>query len=198
MGPVGVLALQGGVAEHERMLGELGVGTVRVRTPEQLDEVAALVLPGGESTTLISLMEKWGLVEPLRSKGQSGLPILGTCAGAVLLSTRVSEAEHSVVQESLGLADVQAIRNRFGRQTRSFLTELIIKGLDGPYPGLFIRAPLLHPLSDEVEVLSSIQEGAVLLRQGNIWLSSFHPELTSDNRIHRMFLWSSGLLRTEE
>ena len=198
MGPVGVLALQGGVAEHERMLGELGVETVRVRTPEQLDQVAALVLPGGESTTLISLMEKWGLVEPLRSKGQSGLPILGTCAGAVLLSTRVSEAEHSVVQESLGLADVQAIRNRFGRQTRSFLTELIIKGLDGPYPGLFIRAPLLHPLSDEVEVLSSVQEGAVLLRQGNIWLSSFHPELTSDNRIHQMFLRSSGLLHTED
>lgn len=198
MGPVGVLALQGGVAEHERMLRELGVGTIRVRTPGQLEDVSALVLPGGESTTLISLIQEWGLTEPIRALGRAGLPILGTCAGAVLLSSQVSEAEHSVVQESLGLADVRAIRNRFGRQTRSFLTELSVLGLDDPYPGLFIRAPLLQPLSDGVQVLSSIQEGAVLLRQENIWLSSFHPELTSDGRIHRMFLRSSGLLRQEE
>jgi pyridoxal 5'-phosphate synthase pdxT subunit len=195
MQPVGVLALQGGVSEHEHMLREVGVSTLRVRSREQLDGICALVLPGGESTTLIALLDRWGLTAPLVELGAAGLPILGTCAGAVLLSTMVSEAEHPVDQRSLGLADVRATRNRFGRQARSFMVNLLVKGLDTPFPGVFIRAPLLEPLSDRVEILCTVAEGAVLLRQGNLWLSSFHPELTRDTRLHRLFLQGSGLLR---
>jgi pyridoxal 5'-phosphate synthase pdxT subunit len=195
MKPVGVLALQGGVSEHENMLRQVGASTVRVRSPEQLSGVSALVLPGGESTTLISLLDRWGLTAPLVELGGKGLPMLGTCAGAILLSSMVSEAEHTVDQRSLGLADVRVVRNSFGRQVRSFVADLSIKGLSSPFPGVFVRAPLLEPLSDRVEVLCSIAEGAVLLRQGCIWLSSFHPELTPDTRLHRLFLQSSGLLR---
>jgi pyridoxal 5'-phosphate synthase pdxT subunit len=195
MRPVGVLALQGGVSEHEQMLREVGVSILRVRSREQLDGICALVLPGGESTTLIALLDRWGLTAPLVELAGVGLPILGTCAGAILLSRIVMEAEHPVDQRSLGLADVRAVRNRFGRQTKSFVADLMIKGLDTPFPGVFIRAPLLEPLSDRVEILCSVAEGAVLLRQGNLWLSSFHPELTRDTRLHRLFLHGSGLLR---
>lgn len=194
MRPIGILALQGGVAEHECMLRATGVSTVRLRAPEQLCGIAALVLPGGESTTLMSLLDRWGLAEPIIALGRSGLPILGTCAGAVLLASEVCEAEHPVEQRSLRLADVRAVRNRFGRQVRSFQAELSVKGLDAPFPGVFIRAPLLEPLSDRAEVLCRVPEGAVLLRQGNLWLSSFHPELTGDSRLHRLFLRESDLL----
>jgi 5'-phosphate synthase pdxT subunit len=140
-------------------------------------------------------MDRWGFTAPLAELGGKGLPMLGTCAGAILLCSVVSEAEHTVDQRSLGLADVRAVRNSFGRQARSFLSDLTIKGLGSPFPGVFVRAPLLEPLSDSVEVLCSIAEGAVLLRQGSIWLSSFHPELTRDARLHRLFLQSSGLLQ---
>jgi len=194
MRPVGVLALQGGVSEHESMLSAAGVPVLGVRRPEQLFLVDAMVLPGGESTTIIALMDRWGLTAPLRDLGMKGLPILGTCAGAILLASDVSEAEHAVDQRCLGLADVRAVRNRFGRQTRSFVADLAVEGLDAPFPGVFIRAPLLEPLSPSVDVLCTVPEGAVLLRQGNVWLSSFHPELTRDSRLHRLFLRESGLL----
>jgi 5'-phosphate synthase pdxT subunit len=163
---VGVLALQGGV-----------------------------VLPGGESTTLIFLMNKWKLTRPLIKMGNSGFPIFGTCAGAILLSTEISEKEHIVKQESLQLADVKAVRNFFGRQTSSFVEFIDVTGLDEPFPGVFIRAPLLQPLSDKVDILSRVKDGPVLLRQENLWLSSFHPELTQDSRIHRLFLESNGILK---
>ncbi len=194
MSPVGVLALQGGVSEHCAMTGSLGLDTIQIRTHEQLEGISALLLPGGESTTLISLMDRWGLTTPVRELGQAGLPILGTCAGAVLLSSEVSEVEHACTQESLRLASVRSVRNRFGRQTRSFIRYLNIKGLDAPFPGLFIRAPLLEPLSDKVEILAELSEGPVLLRQGNLWLSSFHPELTTDTSLHRLFFESIGIL----
>ena len=124
---------------------------------------------------------------------KSGFPVFGTCAGAVLLSSKVSEREHDIEQMSLGLADVEAVRNRFGRQTRSFQEDLEVTGLDAPYPGVFIRAPLLIPLSDRVTILSEVDEGAVMVRQDNLWLASFHPELTGDDRIHRLFLRESGI-----
>ncbi len=191
---VGVLALQGGVTEHISILTGLGCDVREIRIPSELKSISALFLPGGESTTLISLMNRWGVTAPLREMGKKGLPIFGTCAGAVLLSREISEKEHKVNQESLQLADVQAVRNYFGRQTSSFIESLDVTGLNDPFTGIFIRAPLLMPLSDEVEILSRVEDGPVLLRQGNLWLSSFHPELTSDSRIHRLFLENYGIL----
>jgi len=174
---IGVLALQGGVAEHLAMLRAAGAEPVQVRRPESLEGLGGLVLPGGESTTLMKLRT-----------ANAGVPVWGTCAGAVLLSSRVSEREHEVHQPSLGIAAVHAVRNRFGRQVDSFQEELAVTGLDRPFPGVFIRAPLLAPLDDTVEVLASVSEGAVFLRCGTVWLSSFHPELTSDSRLHRRFV----------
>ncbi len=185
---VGVLALQGGVSEHINMLNSIDCKTVEVRRPEHLNDINALVIPGGESTALIKLLIRWDLVTPIQNLSGTGLPIWGTCAGSILLSHEISEKEHIVNQPSLDLAPVRAERNSFGRQLASFQEDLIIKGLKEPFPGIFIRAPLLHPLSESTEILCSVQEGVVFLRCGNIWLSSFHPELTDDTRIHKMFI----------
>jgi len=184
---IGVLALQGGVSEHIKMFSSLGFRTTEVRQPLQLEGLNGLVLPGGESTALIKLLARWDMISPLKELAFAGIPIWGTCAGSILLASEISEKEHTVNQPSLGLAPVRAERNSFGRQVASFQEDLIIKGLDSPFPGIFIRAPLLRPLSESVEVLCTVKEGAVFLRSGNIWLSSFHPELTSDSRIHRLF-----------
>jgi len=190
---IGVLALQGGVEEHVTMLEKIGCSTSRIRLPEQLENIQGLVIPGGESTALIRLLRRWNLVEPIRSAAAKGLPVWGTCAGSILVSSEVTEREHTVQQDRLALAPVRAVRNSFGRQVASFQEELSISGLEDPFPGVFIRAPLLIPLSDEVETLCSIGEGAVFLRYGNIWLSSFHPELTEDCRVHRLFIRESGI-----
>ena len=195
MPAVGVLALQGGVAEHISILMKLGCDVSEIRTPDELESISAIILPGGESTTLISLMNRWELTRPLIAMGEAGFPIFGTCAGAVLLSKEIDEKEHEVKQSSLGLADVKAVRNYFGRQTSSFVESINVTGLCEPFKGVFIRAPLLLPLSDNVEVLSSVEDGPVLLRQNNLWLSSFHPELTTDCRIHRLFLEHHGILK---
>jgi pyridoxal 5'-phosphate synthase pdxT subunit len=192
---VGVLALQGGVEEHWRILEKLGCKVMEIRTPGDLDGLSAIFLPGGESRTLMSLMNRWGLTGRIREMGLNGLPLFGTCAGAVLLSREVDEKEHEVEQQSLGLADVRAIRNYFGRQTSSFVQTLGIKGLEKPFKGIFIRAPLLQPLSGEVEILCEVADGPVLMRQDNVWLASFHPELTTDPRIHRLFLREEGILK---
>jgi len=194
LSPVGVLALQGGVAEHVRILRSLGCTVREVRTPEELSHVSAVFLPGGESTTLISLMNRWSVTPALRDLCRRGLPVFGTCAGAILLAKEVLEKEHDISQESLALADVRAVRNYFGRQRSSFVQSLDIKGLSSPFKGIFIRAPLLNPLSEKVRVLSSVEDGPVLLRQDNLWLSSFHPELTADGRVHRLFLEEHGLM----
>lgn len=193
---VGVLALQGGVVEHVRILRSLGCGVREVRTPDDLLSVSAVFLPGGESTTLISLMNRWSLTPVLRKMGMDGLPMFGTCAGAILLSREILEKEHDIRQDSLALADVRAVRNYFGRQRSSFVQNLDVEGLSSPFRGIFIRAPLLHPLSGRVSVLSSVEDGPVLLRQDNLWLSSFHPELTADGRVHRLFLEENGLMET--
>jgi 5'-phosphate synthase pdxT subunit len=192
---VGVLALQGGVAEHISILESLGCRVIEVRTPEDLASISAIFLPGGESTTLIALMNRWKLTPRLREMGMDGFPMFGTCAGAILLSREILEKEHNVEQQSLGIADVRAVRNYFGRQRCSFIQTLSVLGLSEPFKGIFIRAPLLEPLSDRVEVLSEVDDGGVLLRQDNLWLSSFHPELTADCRIHRLFLEDRGILK---
>jgi len=185
---IGVLALQGGVSEHVAMLKSLNCSTKLVRTPETLSGINALIIPGGESTALIKLLTRWDLIKPIKELAAAGIPIWGTCAGSILLSTQISEKEHIIDQPSLGLAPVRAERNSFGRQVASFQENLKISGLEEPFPGVFIRAPLLLPLSEEVEVLASVEEGAVFLRYKNIWLSSFHPELTEDTRVHKFFV----------
>lgn len=193
MAAVGVLALQGGVSEHCKVLSSLGHRVVEIRDPDGLSGISALVMPGGESTAMLLLLKRWLLFEPLGNAIRAGLPVLGTCAGAVLLSREVTEREHPIAQDSLGAADVRAERNSFGRQVASFSQDLRIAGLENPFRGVFIRAPLLRPLSPDAAVLSSVDEGAVFIRQGNVWLSSFHPELTKDDRVHRMFLEESGI-----
>jgi len=189
----GVLALQGGVSEHLAMLRSLECETREIRLPEHLKDIQTLIIPGGESTALIRLMRRWDLVDPLRDLAARGVPVWGTCAGSVLLSSRITEREHTVQQDTLGLAPVQAERNSFGRQVASFQEDLFILGLAGPFPGVFIRAPLLTPLDPEVQILCNVKEGAVFLRYRNIWLSSFHPELTDNTDVHRLFLKESGL-----
>jgi len=188
-----VLALQGGVEEHVAMLRSLGADVVEVRLPGHLDGISALILPGGESTTLTSLLGRWDLLPALRRLVEAGMPMWGTCAGAIVLSAEVIERDHGISQAGLGAARVRAVRNAFGRQVHSFQQGLLVRGLDSAFPGVFIRAPLLHPLSEEVQVLSSVEEGPVLVRDRAIWLSSFHPELTSDYRIHELFLRDAGI-----
>ncbi len=196
MKPVGVLALQGGVAEHMTMLETLGIPVLPIRKQGEVSLVSGLIIPGGESTVLMSLLDRWNITPDIRKAGQQGLPIFGTCAGAVLLADTVEEKEHLVEQNSLALVPVRAVRNYFGRQAASFEKSLTIVNMRTPFNGVFIRAPLLVPLSRDVVVLSEIDDGVIFLRWRNFWLASFHPELTSDMRVHKLFLEQSGIIRS--
>jgi len=184
MTTVGVLALQGDVREHLRTLEELGVSAVPVKKPEQVESVDALVIPGGESTTIGKMAVRFGMLDPLRSAITGGLPTFGTCAGMILLSGAVTDGD----QPLLGALDVVVRRNAFGRQNESFESELEVGGLVEPFHAIFIRAPWVEKVGSEVEVLATIDEHPVMVRQGNILASSFHPELTGDGRIHQMLL----------
>jgi 5'-phosphate synthase pdxT subunit len=186
---IGVLALQGDFAEHIRMLREIGVDAVEVRLPEQLADLDGLIIPGGESTTIGKLAEDYQLLEPLREFGQHK-PIWGTCAGAIFLS---KDAKRS--QPLLGLMDIKVERNAFGRQVASFETRLEVPALgeiepdQGPYPAVFIRAPLIESVEDGAEALASLEDGRIVAaRQGHLLATAFHPELTSDHRFHRYFV----------
>lgn len=189
MAAVGLLALQGAFREHKRALEELDAFVVEVRRPEQLDGVDALVIPGGESTAISKLMDEWRMREPLVEAGKRGLPMLGTCAGAILLSRETSDAR----VKPLGLLDMRVDRNAFGRQVDSFETDLSVSCLGARrFPGVFIRAPGITEIGDSVEVLSTInlrgRREAVAVKQGNVIATSFHPELTDDLRLHKYFL----------
>ena len=181
---IGVLALQGDFREHLRMLGEIGTDPIPVRTPVELAAVHALVIPGGESTTIGKLADRFGLIEPLRDRIRGGMPVYGTCAGMIFLSSAVTEGE----QHLLGVLDAVVQRNAFGRQNESFEEDLDVAGLDTPFRAVFIRAPWVAKLGDEIEVLATIDSHPVMVRQGSILASSFHPELTDDTRIHRMLV----------
>jgi len=181
---VGVLALQGDVREHLHILGSLGGEASEVKTPAQLAEVDGLIIPGGESTTIGKLAVRFGLLEPLRSAIDYGLPVYGTCAGMILLAGAVSEGDQPLV----GALDVVVKRNAFGRQNESFEADLDISGLEEPFHAVFIRAPWIEKVGSEVEVLSTVDDHPVMVRQDNILATSFHPELTGDGRIHQMFL----------
>jgi pyridoxal 5'-phosphate synthase pdxT subunit len=181
---VGVFALQGDVREHVQILETLGASAVLVKRPEQLTDVDALVIPGGESTTIGKMAVRFGLLDPLRRAIGDGLPVYGTCAGMILLAAAVTEGD----QPLIGALDVVVQRNAFGRQNESFEAELDIAGLDEPFHAVFIRAPWIDKLGSDVEVLSEIDDHPVMVRQGKIMATSFHPELTGDGRIHQMLL----------
>jgi 5'-phosphate synthase pdxT subunit len=171
---IGVLALQGNFREHAAMLRRLGAEPVEVRKPEQLEGLDGLVVPGGESTTFTRLMRLYGLEEAIRRFEQ---PILGTCAGLIVLD-----------RDHLGLVDVEVARNAYGRQVSSFEADLDLAGEDKPLRGVFIRAPRVTAAGESVEVLADLDGEPVLLRQGRFLVATFHPELTDDTRVHELFL----------
>ena len=188
---VGVLALQGAFARHAAALEGLGADPVLVRRPEQLAGVDALVLPGGESTTMSMLLESAELAEPLAERLASGLPALGTCAGMILLGAKVLDGRPD--QRCFGAVDIAVRRNAFGRQVDSFEVDLPVAGLDGgPFHAVFIRAPFVERVGPEVEVLAAVDDHPVLCRQGTVTVAAFHPELSDDLRIHRQFLKEIG------
>jgi 5'-phosphate synthase pdxT subunit len=184
MTTIGVLALQGDVREHLAILDSLGVNPLPVKKPEQLEAIEALVIPGGESTTIGKMAVRFGLLEPLRSAITDGLPVYGTCAGMILLSGSITEGD----QPLLGVLDIVVRRNAFGRQNESFEEDLDIDGLDSPFHAVFIRAPWVEKVGSDVEVLASVGEHPVMVRQDRLLATSFHPELTGDGRIHEMLL----------
>lgn len=188
---MGVLALQGDVHEHCRALEGAGAEAVEVRTPEALDSVVSLVLPGGESTTMSLLLESSGLLEPLRARLAGGMPAFGTCAGMILLASEVVDGRAD--QHALGAIDIGVRRNAFGRQVDSFETDLEVAGLEDPLHAVFIRAPVVERVGPGVQVLASVEfpDGSshpVVCRQGPVLVAAFHPELSGDLRLHREFL----------
>ncbi len=188
---VGILALQGEVARHAAALRALGAEPVEVRSAAALADVDGLVLPGGESTTMSKLLDSSGLRAPLAERLAGGMPALGTCAGMILLATEVLDGRAD--QESLATIDVTVRRNAFGRQVNSFEADLdltwggaAVEG--GPFHAVFIRAPVVEAAGAAVEVLATVGDRPVLARQGSTVVASFHPELTDDLRLHRLFL----------
>ena len=186
---IGVLALQGAFIEHEKVLSRLGVEAREVRLPKDLEGLAGLIIPGGESTTIGKLAVQYGLIEPLREMARSGQPMWGTCAGMIFMAKDVGRE-----QPLLSLMDVQVKRNAFGRQVDSFEADLEVKGVNGtrPFHAIFIRAPLIESVGDPVDVLARVDRKGewviVAARQGNLLATSFHPELSADDRFHRFFL----------
>ncbi|MGH9121729.1 MAG: pyridoxal 5'-phosphate synthase glutaminase subunit PdxT [Acidimicrobiales bacterium] len=195
---IGVLALQGDVEEHSRVLASLGASPVEVRRPADLEGLDGLVLPGGESTTLSLLMESAELFEPVLSLLEAGLPALGTCAGMILLASDLLDGRPD--QKTFGVIDIAVRRNAFGSQVSSFETELSLARVGplagGPFHAVFIRAPGVEKVGPGVEVLASLEStdvgGAVLCRQGRALAAAFHPELSGDLRVHELFLEMVG------
>jgi 5'-phosphate synthase pdxT subunit len=185
---VGVLALQGGYAAHASVLRRLGANVIEVRLPEQLSLCEALVMPGGESTTIIRLLQRNHLDTAIIDRAKAGMPIFATCAGLILLSKRIEKGAERGGQPTLGLLDVAVIRNGFGRQLDSFETDLLIKGLDTPLRAIFIRAPIITDVGQDVDVLTTVDDKIVMVQQGKILAAAFHPELLDDDRVHAYFL----------
>jgi len=180
---IGVLALQGDFEKHEKALARAGAEPVEIRSAADLDQVDGLVIPGGESTAMLKLLEQEKMLEPLRDFG-ARRPIFGTCAGAILLASEVLNPH----QRSLGLLDIDVERNAYGRQLDSRIARLNPEGLEGDLEAVFIRAPIIRRVGDQVKVLASYQGDPVLVEQGRHLVATFHPELTDDPRVHRLFL----------
>jgi 5'-phosphate synthase pdxT subunit len=188
---VGVLALQGDTREHLAALREAGAEVCTVRRRSELDGVDALVIPGGESTTMSHLLRAFELLEPLRQRLADGMPAYGSCAGMIMLADRIADARPD--QQTLGRIDITVRRNAFGRQVDSFEEDIHFRGLEGTLRAIFIRAPWVEETGDGVEVLARVEEGPaagriVAVRQGHLLATSFHPEVSGDHRVHRLFV----------
>jgi 5'-phosphate synthase pdxT subunit len=181
---IGVLALQGDFREHLDTLRAIGVEGIEVRLPQDLDGIDALILPGGESTTMRRLIERWGLRQPIIDVARSGTPLYGTCAGMIVLAREIAGGEAPIVP----LLDVTVVRNAFGRQLESFETAVRVPVLgDRPIRGVFIRAPIIERVGPDVDVLATLEDGRIVaVRQGAILATSFHPELAGETRFHRL------------
>lgn len=183
---IGVLALQGAFGLHLRVLGRLGVHAVEVRTLEDLGAVDALVIPGGESTTISMMLERDGLFEPIAGRLAAGMPAFGTCAGAILLGRRILDGRAD--QRCFGAIDLEVRRNAYGRQVDSFESTLEVAGDPVPLPATFIRAPVIESVGADVEVLAELDRHPVLCSTATVLVSTFHPELGADPRLHQRFV----------
>ena len=193
---VGVLALQGAFRAHADILRELGADVVEVRTNEQIASVDALVMPGGESTTMSMLLERNAMLEPLRSRiHDEQLPVLGTCAGMILLSDEILDGRAD--QHCLKAVPISTRRNGYGRQIASFEADLHIDGIEGAFHGVFIRAPIVERIDPEVEVLAEVDGDPVLCRHRAVTVAAFHPELAGDARLHRRWLEDAGFVAAD-
>ncbi len=181
---VGVLAIQGDVIEHKKVLAGLGVAVTEVRTPADLDGVDGLIIPGGESTTIGKLMVEYGLDQAIPARVRAGMAVYGTCAGMILMAREATGGEPPLLR----LMDISIARNAYGRQVDSFEADLEIPGFGAPLRAVFIRAPVIEKTGKGVQVLASLNGTPVLARQGHLLVSSFHPELAPDDRVHRYFL----------
>jgi len=179
----GVLALQGDFREHAKVFAAVGATPIEVRTAEQLADVDCLAIPGGESTTIGKLARAYGLVDPLRARAADGMPILGTCAGMIVLATQVIGGE-----PLFSLMDIAVRRNAYGRQVDSFEADVDVRGVEHPVRGVFIRAPWIEAVGDGVEVLATFEDRPVVLEQGNLVVASFHPELVGETGLHDYLL----------
>ena len=183
---VGVLALQGAFKLHAEALERLGVEALEVRSVEDFNSSEALIIPGGESTTMSFLLESSWIFESLQERSIAGMPILGTCAGMILLSSKIADGRSD--QKPLNLIDIEVRRNGYGRQINSFESDLFIEGFESSFRGVFIRAPLVENVSEKVEVIAELNGRPVMCRQDSTIVTSFHPELADDDRIHAEFL----------
>lgn len=182
---IGVLALQGAFREHRQTLERCGVEAVEIRKPEELADIEGLIIPGGESTTMGKLMVEWGLMERIKARAAAGMAIYGTCAGMIVLAKEIVGSD----QPRLGLMDIAVQRNAFGRQRESFEADLSVPEFgQQPLRAVFIRAPYIEQVGAEVKVMAAVNDKAVIARQGKLLVTSFHPELTKDDRIHEYFL----------
>ncbi len=183
---VGVLALQGAFKLHVQALKRLGVEAIEVRTLENFEASQAIIIPGGESTTMSFLLESSGIFEALQERSNNGMPILGTCAGMILLSSKITDGRND--QKPLKLIDIEVRRNGYGRQIDSFESDLMVKGFENFFKGVFIRAPLVESVGENVDVLAELNGQPIMCRQESTIVTSFHPELADDDRIHAEFL----------
>lgn len=186
MPKVGVLAIQGDFLEHRQMLKRLGVEAPEIRLPQQLDEVDGLIIPGGESTTIVQLIDIYDFREKLTEKVKAGMPVWGTCAGMIVIASKLTDRR----PEPLHLMDIEVSRNAFGRQVDSFEADLEFREIEGePYHCIFIRAPVVNSVGEDVRVLAKLDDGRpIAVRQGSMLATAFHPELTDDPRVHQLFV----------
>ncbi len=183
---IGVLSLQGAFLEHIKAIEQLGVKAVKVRLPQDLDNISGLIIPGGESTVIGKLMSEYGFIKPLKLMIKNGFPVYGTCAGLILLAKDIGNTS----QPTLGIMDITVERNAFGRQIDSFEENIIIKDIgNNPFRAIFIRAPIIRAAGQKVKVLARLNDATIVAaEEKNILVTSFHPELTDDLRIHKYFL----------